>query len=116
MTQLKQQVAGQIIFDEFKKLDIYIGQIIGTELIKGANKLIELNIDIGDRIIHCVASLISYYKSGELKGKSIAVLVNLKSAKLKVTISEAMILALVAKKSVMILIPDGEVEPDSKIN
>jgi methionyl-tRNA synthetase len=110
-----QVMATQITHDEFKKSDIRIGKILEVLPIKGADKLIKLIIDIGERKIQCVAGLKQYYKPEELKGKSIAVLTNLQPTKLKGELSEGMILAAVKDNSVRILIPDGEIEPGSKV-
>lgn len=109
------QQSEQVTHDYFKKLDIRIGKIIEIQPIKGAEKLIKLIIDIGERKIQCVAGLKAYYKSEELLNKSVAVLVNLEPTKLKGVTSDGMILAAVNKDKVKILIPDGDIEPGSKI-
>ncbi|NVM56307.1 MAG: methionine--tRNA ligase subunit beta, partial [Candidatus Helarchaeota archaeon] len=105
----------QITIDEFKKIDIRIGKIVEAQSIKGADKLIKLSIDIGDRKIQCVAGLKPYYTLEELTGKFLAVLINLQPTKLKGILSEGMILAAVTKDSVKILSPDGEIKLGSKI-
>jgi len=105
----------QITHEEFKRLDIRIGKILEVHSIKGADKLIKLIIDIGERKIQCVAGLKQYYTSEELLGKSVAVLTNLQPTKLKGELSEGMILAAIQEDSVRILIPDGKIEPGSKV-
>lgn len=105
----------QITHEEFKRLNIRIGRILEVQPIKGADKLIKLIIDIGERTIQCVAGLKQFYTADELVGKSVAVLTNLQPTKLKGELSEGMILAAVQEDSVRILIPDGEIEPGSKI-
>jgi len=110
-----QKSTDQVTIDEFKRLDIRIGKILETQSIKGADKLIKLIIDIGQRKIQCIAGLKPYYKADELVGKYVAVLVNLQPAKLKGHLSEGMILAAVTESSVKILTPDSEVESGTKI-
>jgi methionyl-tRNA synthetase len=105
----------QITYEEFKRLDIRIGKILEVHDIKGADKLIKLIIDIGERKIQCVAGIKQYYKPAELVGKSVAVLTNLQPTKLKGELSEGMILAAATEDSVQILVPDGEIDPGSKI-
>lgn len=112
---LPQVITTQITHEEFKKSDIRIGKILEVLPIKGADKLIKLIIDIGERKIQCVAGLKQYYKPEELIGKSVAVLTNLQPTKLKGELSEGMILAAVKDNSVRILIPDGQIEPGSKV-
>ncbi|NVM29046.1 MAG: methionine--tRNA ligase [Candidatus Helarchaeota archaeon] len=115
-TEIQQpKLGGQITLDEFRKLDIRIGKIIDTQSIKGADKLIKLIIDIGERKIQCIAGLKHIYKPEELIGKLIAVLVNLQPTKLRGELSEGMILAAIKDNIIKILVPDGEIELGSKI-
>ncbi|MHA1129433.1 MAG: methionine--tRNA ligase [Candidatus Helarchaeota archaeon] len=108
-------IPNQITYNDFKKLDIRVGKVIDIKPIQGADKLIKLIIDIGKRKIQCVAGIKRQYKPKELIGKLIVVLVNLQPTKLKGTISEGMILAAVKDNLIRILVPDGKIEPGSKI-
>ena len=82
----------QITFDDWKKLDMKVGKIIEIERIPKTEKLYKLKVDIGQRIIQIVTSLVPYYKEEELKNQKIIVLVNLKPTKFGGEISDGMLL------------------------
>ncbi len=83
----------QIDISDFSKLDLRVGKIISAEDVVNADKLIKMNVDIGNKIVCIFAGIKPFYKPEEIVGKSIVVLANLKPRKMKFGISEAMILA-----------------------
>lgn len=93
-----------ITIDDFGKMDIRIGNIIKAEAIEGSKKLLKLQIDIKEKEIQVVAGVAEKYSPEELIDKKVAVLVNLKPAKLFGVKSEGMILA--TSESVALLSPD----------
>ncbi len=102
----------QINFDDWKKLEIKVGKIIGVERVPKTEKLYKLKVDIGEKTIQIVTSLVPYYSEDELKDKKIIVLINLKPAKFGGEISEGMLLC--AEKEdeseCVLLTPDKEIE------
>jgi len=93
-----------ITIDDFGKMDIRIGNIVSSEAIEGSKKLLKLKIDIKKKEIQVVAGLAEKYSPEELINKKVAVLVNLKPAKLFGVKSEGMVLA--TSDSVALLSPD----------
>ena len=63
------------------------------EKIEKSDKLLKLQVDIGDETRQIVAGLAKFYAPEELIDRKVAVLVNLKPAKLFGTLSEGMLLA-----------------------
>ena len=100
---------------EFAKLDIRIGRIVKAENIKGSKKLMKLEVDIGDEVRQIVAGVAEVYKPEELVGKLVPVLVNIKPAKLMGVESRGMVLAADVNGKPVLLHPDREVPPGSKI-
>ena len=82
-----------IDIDYFDKVDIRIGQIKEAEKIEKSDKLLKLQVDIGDETRQIVVGLAKFYAPEELIDRKVAVLVNLKPAKLFGTLSEGMLLA-----------------------
>jgi methionyl-tRNA synthetase len=82
-----------IDIDYFDKVDIRIGQIKEAEKIEKSDKLLKLQVDIGEETRQIVAGLAKFYAPEELIDRKVAVLVNLKPAKLFGTLSEGMLLA-----------------------
>ncbi len=82
----------EITYDDWKKLDIRIGEITEIERIPKTEKLYKLKVQIGEKAIQIVTSLVPYYREDELQGRKIAVLTNLKPTKFAGEISEGMLL------------------------
>ena len=93
-----------IDIDYFDKVDIRIGQIKEAEKIEKSDKLLKLQVDIGEETRQIVAGLAKFYNPEELIDRKVAVLVNLKPAKLFGTLSEGMLLA--TGESGALLTPD----------
>lgn len=93
-----------ITIDDFDKVEIRIGQIMEAEKIEKSDKLLKLQVDIGDEVRQIVAGLAKFYAPEELVDRKVAVVVNLKPAKLFGTLSEGMILA--TGESGALLTPD----------
>jgi methionine--tRNA ligase beta chain len=67
---------------EFKKLDIRIGTVAEVEKVPGSDKLYKLQVDIGGELRQIVTGLVDWYTADDLAGKVIAVVLNMKPAKI----------------------------------
>lgn len=106
-----------ITFDEFKKIDLRIAEILEAEKINKSEKLLKLLIDLGElgkRQI--VAGIAKYYEPNELIGKKIVVVANLKPAKLMGVESHGMLLAAKINEKLTLLTVDNDIEPGAKIS
>ena len=84
----------QIKIDDFKKSLIKVGTILECENIAGSEKLLKFKIDLGeDAPRQIISGIAKFYTPGELVGKQVCVLANLKPAKIFGHISEGMILS-----------------------
>ena len=105
-----------VSIEDFAKLDLRIGKIVEAELIPKSKKLIKLTIDIGEgNLKQAVAGVADQYSPEDLKGREIAVLVNLKPKTLFGVKSEVMILASQDNEKLSLIVPDREVKVGSKI-
>lgn len=84
-----------ISFANFQKIDLRVAQIIEAERIEKSEKLIRLQVSLGDSLgqRQIVAGIAKKYSADELVGRKIAVVANLKPAKLMGQLSEGMLLA-----------------------
>lgn len=110
---------GIISFKEWEKLDLRVGKIVRVEDIAGADKLYQLEVDLGTfgkRVL--VAGLKDYYKKDELKGKLIIVFINLEPRIMRGIKSEGMLLAAVSNdhKKIFLISPEKDIELGSKIS
>jgi methionyl-tRNA synthetase len=86
-------IADEIEFDDFAKIDLRIAKIVKAEHVKGADKLLQLTVDIGNETLNVFAGIKSAYKPEDLEGKLTVVVANLKPRKMKFGMSEGMVLA-----------------------
>lgn len=83
----------QIKIDDFKKIDIRVGEILEANRVEGSEKLLVFQIDFGDfgkRQI--VSGIAQFYAPKELIGKKICAIINLKPTKIMGVKSEGMLL------------------------
>jgi len=104
-----------ITFNEFQKLDLRSAKILKAEKIEGADKLLLLDIDLGEEKRQLVAGIAQDYSSDELVDKTIIIVANLEPKKIKGYVSQGMLLAVDSPQGPVLLIPEGEVLPGSKV-
>ena len=104
-----------ISIEDFQKLDIRIGKVLKAEKIKKSKKLIKLIIDIGGEQRQIVSGIAEDYTPEELEGKLVVVLANLKPAKFMGVESRGMILAAEKDGKAVLLVPEKEVEPGTRV-
>ncbi|WP_430459528.1 methionine--tRNA ligase [Thalassolituus sp. LLYu03] len=87
-------IADTIEFPDFAKVDLRIARIVKAEHVEGAEKLLQLTLDIGNGETRNVFSGIkSAYKPEDLNGKLTVMVANLAPRKMKFGMSEGMVLA-----------------------
>lgn len=83
-----------ITIDQFDEVVIKIGEVKEAEKIEKSDKLLKLQVDIGEeKPRQIVAGLAKFYSPDELIGRKVCVVANLQPAKLFGTLSQGMILA-----------------------
>lgn len=87
----------EVSIQEFKKMDLRVGEITNVAPIEGTNNLLKIQINLGDRTVQSVAGLRSHYAAGELEEKQVVVITNLQSAEIQGVVSEVMMLAAVTE-------------------
>ena len=103
-------------FEDFLKVDMRVGTIKECEAIEGSDKLLKMQVDLGElgnRQI--LAGLKKYYQPEDLIGKQGVFVVNLKPRKIMGVLSEGMMLATNDKDRVGRIIPDGFILEGSRV-
>lgn len=80
-------------FDDFSKIRLSVAEIVQAEPHPNADKLIKLQLRLGERTKQICAGIRAYYQPGDLVGRRIVVVDNLEPRKLRGEISEGMLLA-----------------------
>jgi len=104
-----------ISFEDFQKIELKVAKIIEAEKIEKSEKLLKLIVDLGDEKRQLVAGIAKYYKPEDLIGKEIVIVANLEPKKLMGIESQGMLLAANVDGKPVILIPEKEVPPGTKI-
>lgn len=82
-----------ISIEDFAKLDLRVGQVVVAEKVKGADKLLRLEVDIGTEVRQVVAGIAEAYAPETLIGRKVVIVANLASRKLRGLESKGMIVA-----------------------
>lgn len=85
--------AGEITIDDFAKIDLRVATVIAAERVLKTDKLIKLQVKIGDEERTIVSGIAQHYEPENLIGKNVIVIANLKPAKLRGIESRGMVLA-----------------------
>lgn len=104
-----------VTFDDFKKLDIRIGEILSVEKVESADNLLKLEVDFGEFKRQVVSGIAKWYKFEELVGKKLPFIVNLESRKFKGIESQGMLVAVSSNEKAILLEPLGDVSIGDKI-
>ena len=81
-----------VAFADFARMEIRVGKIAQVKRHDNADKLYIVQVDVGERTLQTVTSLVPYYREEELMGKTVVVLCNLQKAKMRGETSECMLL------------------------
>lgn len=106
----------EITIDYLDKISLKVAKIIEAERVEGSDKLLKLQVSLGNEKRQVVAGLQKYYAPEELIGKKVVMVANLKKAKLKGIDSEGMLLAAGDGDTVKALIVDDAVAEGEEIH
>jgi len=84
---------GKIGIDDFLKVELRVGQVKVAERVKGADKLLRLEVDIGTEVRQVVAGIALAYEPETLVGRKVVIVANLQPRKLRGLESNGMIVA-----------------------
>ncbi len=109
--------ASYISIDDFTKVDLRIARIVDANHVEGAEKLLQLTLDIGEEKTRNVfAGIKSAYDPETLKGRLTVMVANLAPRKMKFGLSEGMVLAASDERGgPFILSPDSGAQPGMRV-
>ncbi|OAI11124.1 methionine--tRNA ligase [Methylomonas koyamae] len=109
-------VASPIEIDDFAKIDLRVARIVKAEAVEGAEKLLQLTVDLGNETRNIFAGIKSAYTPEQLEGKLTVVVANLQPRKMRFGTSEGMVLAAgPGGKDIFVLSPDQGAQPGMRI-
>lgn len=99
-----------ISFEEFKKLELKVGEIKEVNDHPNADRLYVLSVDLGDKTKQLVAGIKNSYARDELIGRQVVVVDNLEPAILRGVESQGMVLAASDESGITLISPARKVK------
>lgn len=109
-------ISDTISFEEFAKVDFRIAKIVHAEAVEKADKLLRLELDIGNETRQVFAGIKSAYNAEDLIGKHTVMIANLAPRKMRFGMSEGMVIAAgPGGKDIYILEPHSGATPGMRV-
>ena len=86
-------ISDEITFDDFAKVDLRVATIVAADHVEGADKLLQLTLDLGGEQRNVFAGIKSAYDPEKLVGRQTVMVANLAPRKMRFGMSEGMVLA-----------------------
>ncbi len=109
-------IAPTIEYDDFAKVDLRIARIVDATHVEGADKLLQLTLDLGGERRTVFAGIKSAYAPEDLIGRLTVMVANLAPRKMRFGVSEGMVLAAgPGGKELWLLQPDAGAQPGMRV-
>lgn len=108
-------VKEEITIDDFAKIDLRVVKVVACEKIKGSDKLLKLQVEMGGEVRQVVSGISKYYTPEEMVGKTIVLVANLKPVRLKGEESRGMILSAESGGKLSLVTIEGDLPTGSGI-
>jgi len=105
----------QIDVSDFFKAKLKTAKVLEAEKVEGADKLLKLQLEVGNETRQIVAGIAKHYAPEEVVGKTIVIVSNLKPAEIRGVKSQGMLLAASKKKKLTLVTVDGEIPSGAKV-
>mgnify|MGYP001398908683 CR=1 FL=1 len=112
----KTEKTDEITMDDFSKVTLKVAEVLKAEPVKNANKLLKLQLDVGDETRQVVSGIAEHYTPEELVGKKVICVTNLKPVKLRGELSQGMILAAEKDKKLTLATIDDHLPNGAIVN
>ena len=104
----------EITIDDFSKIDLRIAKVVDAQSVEGADKLIELQLDLNGQSRTVFAGIKNAYNPETLIGRHVELVANLAPRKMRFGTSVGMILAASGvddRSGIFVIQPDSGAEP-----
>ncbi|MCH4810502.1 methionine--tRNA ligase [Vreelandella neptunia] len=108
-------IAEEIDFAAFAKVDLRIARIAKAGYVEGADKLLQLTLDLGGETRNVFSGIRSAYSPEALEGRLTVMVANLAPRKMRFGVSEGMVLASANEEGIYLLSPDTGAEPGQRV-
>lgn len=116
MAQNESDGVALIEHTDFLKVTLRVGRVVSCEQVKGSDKLLCSQIDMGGSVRQIVSGIAGSYSPDDLPGRLVIVVTNLKPRKIRGSLSEGMLLCAMAPDGCRLLTVDGTIEPGAAVS
>ena len=110
-------IAPQIGIEDFAKLDLRVARIVEAREVEGADKLLQLTLDLGQERRTVFAGIKSAYRPEDLEGRLTVMVANLAPRKMRFGVSQGMVLAAGGGSGeIYLLSPDKGARPGMRVS
>ena len=107
---------GEITIDDFSKIDLRVARVVHAQQVEGADKLLQLTLDLGGTERNVFAGIKSAYEPDALIGRLVIVVANLAPRKMRFGVSQGMVLAAgLGGDDIWLLSPDAGATPGTRV-
>ncbi|MDP4007382.1 MAG: methionine--tRNA ligase subunit beta [bacterium] len=104
-----------ISFEQFKEVELKVGEIVLAEAVEGSEKLLRLKVSLGAEERQIIAGIAKQYTPEELVGKQIVIVANLEPKEMMGQESQGMLLAADTPEGPVLLVPERPAPPGAPI-
>ncbi len=109
-------IAETVTFPDFARVDLRVARIARARQVEGADKLLQLTLDLGGESRNVFAGIKAAYPPEQLEGRLTVMVANLEPRKMRFGVSEGMVLAAgPGGRDIFLLSPDEGAEPGMRI-
>jgi methionyl-tRNA synthetase len=116
-TALAEPLEAECAFEDFMKVDLRIAKVAKASAVEGADKLLQLELDLGGVTKNVFAGIAKAYKPEDLVGRLVMCVANLKPRKMRFGLSEGMVCAAgPGGEDIFLLSPDSGAQPGQRVH
>ena len=105
-----------ITIEDFDKVELKVAKVLECERVEGADKLLKLQLEVGEERRQVVSGIAKHYKPEDLIGKYVVLVANLKPVKLRGIESNGMILAASDENGLTLVTPMVDIKSGSVVS
>jgi methionyl-tRNA synthetase len=98
-----------ITIDDFAKIELRVATVLSVEHVEGSEKLLKLQVDLGDEQRQILSGIAKTYTPESLIGKQVVIIANLAPRAMMGMESNGMILAASGESGPVVVVPETKV-------
>ncbi len=110
-----QGVTSLISIDDFSKVELRVATVVAASRVEKADKLLKLQLDVGDHVRQVVSGIAKFYTPEALVGQKVVLVANLQPVKLRGVESHGMILAASIGDELVLVTVSAEIANGAKV-